>query len=747
MAEKLKIIPLGGLNEIGKNMTAYEYGGEIIVVDCGMAFPGDDMYGIDCVIPDVSYLIKNKSRIRGLFITHGHEDHIGAIPYVLKQINMPIYCTRFTAGLIKLKLEEHQLVKSTKLITVEAGKSVRAGKFTVEFIHVNHSIADSVAFAIHTKMGTIVHTGDFKIDSTPIDGEVIDLARLGELGKEGVLCLCADSTNVERPGFTPSEKVVGATFMRQFQNCDERIIVTTFASNVHRVQQVLDAAAQCGRKVAVTGRSMENMMKVSTELGYMKVPKNTLVDINKLKGLPKNKQVIVTTGSQGEEMSALYRMAFSTHKQVEIGAGDKVILSASAVPGNEVTVGRVINELFRKGATVIYDRADMLHVSGHACQEELKIIHALTKPRFFVPLHGEQRMLQIHCQLAQQMGMDRNHIAIADNGGVIEITGKSMKLSANSVPAGEVYVDGSGVGDVGAVVMRDRKRLAEDGMVVVVLSMSSHDHRLLCEPEIVTRGFVYVKESEGLMEELRKVAVKALEECRMDTMNDWASIKSEIKNAISGFLYKKTKRNPMILPGIMERDSSGRLTRYEKTGYLPPDFDRPMVKNPMLTLPNIDDTIAPDSLPMWRVQKEGYMSKRGIRVGMVSRPGGFEDSPEAEIISGGVSGKTWDAVAIGRHGNFLHWGFAASPDDMTEEARDVFANAVVYIAGFAGQTPVARKYNDRIITRHDITLRAFSATRRAYALNVETMKNHAARMEDLKHMICMTPTEKKIVLK
>ena len=540
MAEKLKIIPLGGLNEIGKNMTAYEYGGEIIVVDCGMAFPGDDMYGIDCVIPDVSYLIKNKSRIRGLFITHGHEDHIGAIPYVLKQINMPIYCTRFTAGLIKLKLEEHQLVKSTKLITVEAGKSVRAGKFTVEFIHVNHSIADSVAFAIHTKMGTIVHTGDFKIDSTPIDGEVIDLARLGELGKEGVLCLCADSTNVERPGFTPSEKVVGATFMRQFQNCDERIIVTTFASNVHRVQQVLDAAAQCGRKVAVTGRSMENMMKVSTELGYMKVPKNTLVDINKLKGLPKNKQVIVTTGSQGEEMSALYRMAFSTHKQVEIGAGDKVILSASAVPGNEVTVGRVINELFRKGATVVYDRADMLHVSGHACQEELKIIHALTKPRFFVPLHGEQRMLQIHCQLAQQMGMDRNHIAIADNGGVIEITGKSMKLSANSVPAGEVYVDGSGVGDVGAVVMRDRKRLAEDGMVVVVLPIATQDGALLSPPEIITRGFIYVKESGDLMKELQNVAMNAADSVTgsRKRSRDDGELRSAVKSAVSSYLFK-----------------------------------------------------------------------------------------------------------------------------------------------------------------------------------------------------------------
>ena len=547
MAEKLKIIPLGGLNEIGKNMTAYEYGGEIIVVDCGMAFPGDDMYGIDLIIPDVSYLIKNRTRIRGLFITHGHEDHIGAIPYVLKQVNMPIYCTRFTAGLIKLKLEEHGLVKSTKLITVEPGKSVRAGKFTVEFLHVNHSIADSVAFAIHTHMGTVVHTGDFKIDSTPIDGEVIDLARFGELGKEGVLALLADSTNVERPGFTPSEKTVGATFTRQFQGCDDRIIVTTFASNVHRIQQVLDAAAAFGRKVAVTGRSMENIMKVSTELGYMKVPKNTLVDINKIKGLPKNRQVIVTTGSQGEEMSALYRMAFSTHKQVELGAGDKVIISASAIPGNEVTVGRVINELFRKGVKVVYDRADMLHVSGHACQEELKIIHALTKPRFFVPLHGEQRMLQIHSQVAQQMGMDRNHIAIADNGAVIEITAKTIKVNG-SVPSGEVYVDGSGVGDVGAVVMRDRKRLAEDGMVVVVLPVSSHDGNLISEPEIITRGFIYVKESGDLMKELQGVARDAVENVRR--RRDDGELKGTVKSAVSSYLFKTTKRNPMVIPVV-----------------------------------------------------------------------------------------------------------------------------------------------------------------------------------------------------
>ncbi|MEG2176297.1 MAG: ribonuclease J [Oscillibacter sp.] len=549
MAEKLKVIPLGGLDEIGKNMTVYEAGGEIIVVDCGMAFPGDDQYGIDFIIPDVSYLIKNRARIRGLFITHGHEDHIGAIPHVLKQVNMPIYCTSFTAGLIKLKLEEHGLMKSTKLVVVEPGKPVRAGKFNVEFIHVNHSIPDAVAFAIHTSLGVVVHTGDFKIDSTPIDGGVIDLARFGELGKEGVLALMADSTNVERPGYTMSESVVGKTFMRQFQNCEERIIVTTFASNVHRIQQVLDAAAACGRKVAVTGRSMENMMRVSTELGYMKVPKNVLMDVAKIKGLPKNKQVIVTTGSQGEEMSALSRMAFSTHKQIELGAGDKVIISASAIPGNEVTVGRVINELFRKGVVVIYDRADMLHVSGHACQEELKIIHALTKPRFFVPLHGEQRMLQIHNKLAQDMGMDRNHIVIAENGSVIELTAKTIKLNG-SVPCGEVYVDGSGVGDVGAVVMRDRKRLAEDGMLVVVLPISANDGSLLSPPEIITRGFIYVKESESIMKELQTIAATAADGAPRGKHRDDSELRSAVKSAVTNYLYKTTKRNPMVIPVV-----------------------------------------------------------------------------------------------------------------------------------------------------------------------------------------------------
>ena len=549
MAEKLKIIPIGGLNEIGKNMTVYEYGGEIIVVDCGMAFPEEDMYGIDCVIPDVSYLIKNKNRLRGLFITHGHEDHIGAIPYVLKQVNMPIYCTRLTAGLIKLKLTEHGLLNSTKLITVEAGQTIKAGKFQVEFIHVNHSIADSVAFAIRTKMGVVVHTGDFKIDSTPIDGEVIDLARLGELGKEGVLALLADSTNVERAGYTASESAVGQTFMRQFSGCSKRIIVTTFASNVHRIQQVLDAAAACGRKVAVTGRSMENIMKVSTELGYMKVPKGTLVDMNRIKNLPPEQQVIVTTGSQGEEMSALYRMAFSTHKQVDIGAGDKVIISASAIPGNEITVGRVINELFRKGADVVYNKADMLHVSGHACQEELKIIHALTRPRFFIPLHGEQRMLQIHGRLAQQMGMAPNRVAIANNGDVIELTTKTMKCET-SIPAGEVYVDGGSAGEVGSVVLNDRKLLAEDGMVVIVLPISSHDNRLLTEPEIVTRGFVYVKESEDLLQELRNLAYDTVEAMSARKRKDDGEICRTVRSAVSSYLFKQTRRSPMVIPMI-----------------------------------------------------------------------------------------------------------------------------------------------------------------------------------------------------
>ena len=551
MAEKLKIIPLGGLNEIGKNMTAYEYGGEIIVVDCGMAFPGDDMYGIDCVIPDVSYLVKNKSRLRGLFITHGHEDHIGAIPYVLKQINLPIYCTRFTAGLIRLKLQEHRLLDSTKLVTVEAGQTVKAGKFQVEFIHVNHSIADSVAFAIHTRMGTVVHTGDFKIDSTPIDGEVIDLARFGALGKEGVLALLADSTNVERPGYTRSERSVGASFDALFRGCDQRIIVTTFASNVDRIQQIINVAASYGRKVAITGRSMENSLQVATELGYTEIPKGVLVDLNHIKSLPKDKVCIITTGSQGEAMSALFRIAFSTHRQVEIQPGDRVIISASAVPGNENSVNNIINELYRKKAEVVSENAGTLHVSGHACQDELKIIHALVRPKFFMPVHGEQRHLRTHARVAEEMGTPPQNIIIADVGRVVEFTHNSAQL-AGTVPSGRVFVDGYGVGDVGSVVLRDRRHLAQDGMIVVVVSLSGETGDLVSGPDIITRGFVYVKESEGLMDELREVALDSLEACQAQGMLDWASIKSAIKSEMSRYLYRKTKRNPMILPVIMD---------------------------------------------------------------------------------------------------------------------------------------------------------------------------------------------------
>ena len=551
MAEKLKIISLGGLNEIGKNLTVYEYGGDIVVVDCGMGFPDDDMYGIDVVIPDVSYLIKNQNKVRGIFITHGHEDHIGALPYVLRSLNAPIYATRMSAGLIRLKLEEHRLLDKTKIITCEAGDVIKAGKFTVEFIHVNHSIADAVAFAIKCPVGTCVHTGDFKIDATPIQGGMIDLARLGQLGNEGVLALLADSTNVERPGYTRSERSVGNSFDSLFKGCEERIIVTTFASNVDRLQQIIDVAARYGRRVAVTGRSMENAMKVSTELGYMNIPDGVLMDLNQIKSLPKNRVCIITTGSQGETMSALSRMAFSTHRQVDILPGDRIIISASAIPGNEHSIGNVINELYRKGAEVLNERELALHVSGHACQEELKIIHALVKPKFFIPVHGEQRMLQTHAKLAREMGMDSNHILISDIGRVMELTQNSARL-AGTVTAGQVFVDGLGVGDVGSVVLRDRRHLAQDGMIVVVMSMSGEDGSLVSGPDLITRGFVYVKESEGLMEELRQVALEAINSVDARYSTDWSAIKGAVKGDLSNYLYKKTKRSPMILPVIME---------------------------------------------------------------------------------------------------------------------------------------------------------------------------------------------------
>ena len=550
MAEKLKIIPLGGLDEIGKNITVLEYGKDMIIIDCGVGFPEEDMYGVDLVIPDFSYLVANQKKLRGMFITHGHEDHIGSIPYAMQQFSCPIHGTAMSNGLIKLKLEEHKIADKVKLITHKAGDIVKAGCFSVEFIHVNHSIADACALAVKTPVGTVVFTGDFKIDPTATDG-MINLARFGELGNEGVLALLADSTNVERAGYTPSENMVADSFDRQFKNCDQRIIVTTFASNMHRIRSILATAQKYGRKVAVTGRSMENMLKVAQELGYLKVKQGTIVDLNAIKSLPKNKIVIVSTGSQGENMSALYRMAFNTHKQVDITSGDRIIISASAIPGNEKSVSKIINELYRKGADVVYEKSEGLHVSGHACQEELKIVHGLLKPKFFLPAHGEQRMLQIHSKLAQSMGMNPKNIFIGEIGTMFELSAKTCKVKG-VVPAGKVFVDGTGVGDVGSVVLRDRKHLAEDGMIVVVVNLSAEDGSVITGPDIITRGFIYVKESEALMENLQEVAMEALERCQRKKVRDWTAIKTAIKNDLSGYLYKTTKRNPMILPVLTE---------------------------------------------------------------------------------------------------------------------------------------------------------------------------------------------------
>ena len=551
MTPKIKIIPLGGLGEIGKNMTAFECGSDIIVVDCGLGFPDEQMYGIDIVIPDIAYLKANASRIKGIILTHGHEDHIGAIPYVMKALDVPIYATPLTAALVELKLEEHDLLYNTQIFTKKAGDSFRLGCFTIEFINVNHSIADAVALAIKTPLGTIIHTGDFKIDITPIQGKMIDLPRLGQLGNEGVLALLSDSTNVEKPGYSVSEMKVGETFDRLFKNCDQRIIVTTFASNVYRLQQIIDVAAKYKRKVGITGRSMENILRVATVLGYLSVPEGVLMDIAQLNKMPKNKVVIISTGSQGEAMSALYRMAFSEHRQINIEPGDRVIVSASAIPGNENMISKVIDELFHKGAEVIYDSNTDLHVSGHASQEEQKMMLALVKPKYFIPVHGEYRMLVKHAELGKLMGVPPKNVVIAENGKVIEITKKSIKLNG-SVQSGAVMVDGTGVGDVGSVVMRDRHRLAEDGMVVVVVTLSSWDNAMLAEPEILTRGFVYVKEAEEILEELRRVTREAVSACQDAGIKDWSSIKSRIKSSVSAYLYKATKRSPMILPLISE---------------------------------------------------------------------------------------------------------------------------------------------------------------------------------------------------
>ena len=552
MTSKLRIIPLGGLGEIGKNMTVIEFGNDLLLIDCGMGFPDEDMYGIDVVLPDITYLRNNASRIRGLIITHGHEDHIGAVPYVLKELDVPIYTTPLTAALIELKLEEHDLLYNTQIFTKKAGSVFRIGCFSIEFIRVNHSIPDAVALAIKTPVGTIVHTGDFKIDLTPIFGGMIDLVRFGELGNEGVLALMSDSTNVETPGHSASERKVGESFDKLFQNCDKRIIITTFASNVHRLQQIINVAAKYHRKVAVTGRSMENVLRTAMVLGYMEVPEGVLMDLEQIKSQPKNRTVIISTGSQGEAMSALYRMAFAEHKQIQIDSGDRVIISASAIPGNENTISRVIDELFHKGAEVIYDRHTDLHVSGHACQEEQKMILALVKPKYFIPVHGEHRMLVKHAELGRMMGVAPKNVIIAENGKVIEFTKKGV-LCEDSVPAGAVLVDGSGgIGEVGSVVMRDRHRLAEDGMIVIVMTYSSYDHKLLAVPEILTRGFIYVKDSEDVIEEMSRVVMETVENCDSQEITDWNSIKTKVKSNLSGFLYKTTRRSPMILPVITE---------------------------------------------------------------------------------------------------------------------------------------------------------------------------------------------------
>lgn len=552
MTSKLKIIPLGGLGEIGKNMTVIEFGNDLILIDCGMGFPDEDMYGIDVVLPDITYLRNNASRIRAMIITHGHEDHIGAVPYVLKELDVPIYTTPLTAALIELKLEEHDLLYNTQIFTKKAGSVFRVGCFTIEFIRVNHSIPDAVALAIKTPVGTVVHTGDFKIDVTPISGGMTDLVRFGELGNEGVLVLMSDSTNVETPGHSASERKVGESFDKLFLNCDKRIIITTFASNVHRLQQIINVAAKYHRKVAVTGRSMENVLRTAMVLGYMDVPEGVLMDLDQIKTQPKNRTVIISTGSQGEAMSALYRMAFSEHKQIQVDNGDRVIISASAIPGNENTISRVIDELFHKGAEVIYDRHTDLHVSGHACQEEQKMMLALVKPKYFVPVHGEHRMLVKHAELGRLMGVAPKNVVIAENGFVIEFTKKGV-ICQDTVQAGAVLVDGSGgIGEVGSVVMRDRHKLAEDGMIVIVMTYSSHDHKLLAMPEILTRGFIYVKDSEELIEEMSRVVMETVESCEDQKINDWNSIKVKVKSNLSGYLYKSTRRSPMILPVITE---------------------------------------------------------------------------------------------------------------------------------------------------------------------------------------------------
>lgn len=547
---KLKIIPLGGLNEIGKNMTVFEYGNDIVVVDCGMAFPDEEMPGIDFVIPDFSYLTKNKEKVRAVVLTHGHEDHIGALPFFLNEFNVPVYGTNLTLGIVQNKLKEHGLLSKVKLNRISAGDVAKIGCFAFEAIRSNHSIADAVAYAIRTPVGVVVHMGDFKIDTTPIEGKMIDLARLGQLGNEGVLALMSDSTNVERPGYTQSERTVGSSLDHVFEATKKRIIVATFASNVHRVQQIINSAHKYGRKVAVAGRSMVTILEVAMNLGYTKIPEGVLIDIDDIKKYRPSQLVIITTGSQGEPMSALYRMAFSDHRKVELTKDDLVVVSANPIPGNEKLVSNVVNELFKKGAEVIYDSSDM-HVSGHACQEELKIIMGLTKPKYFIPVHGEYRHLKLHSDLAELMGVDKKNIMILDIGKVLEFGVDEAKITG-SVPSGKVLVDGLGVGDVGNIVLRDRKHLAQDGLIIVVVTISSQTHTIVSGPAVISRGFVYVRESETLMEEIEAVAKQCIEACIENKLHDWTTIKTNMKNKISDHIYHNTKRKPMILPVIME---------------------------------------------------------------------------------------------------------------------------------------------------------------------------------------------------
>ncbi len=549
---KLKIIPLGGLNEIGKNMTVIEYGNDIIVIDCGLAFPDGELLGVDIVIPDASYLVKNADKVRGIVLTHGHEDHIGALPYILKNLQVPVYGTRLTLGLVELKLSEHGVLGESTLKTIKAGSQIKLGSsFKVEFVRVNHSIADSVGLAITTPQGTIVHTGDFKIDTTPIESEMIDLARFGEIGKRGVLLLMSDSTNVERRGFTMSESSVGERFDDIFRNSQsKRIIVATFSSNIHRVQQIINAAVKYKRKIAVSGRSMLNVIDVAMKLGYLHVPENTIIDLDTINRYKPNQLVIITTGSQGEAMSALTRMAFSDHKKIELGIGDLVIFSSSPIPGNEKSVSNLINELFKKGVDVIYESLSEVHVSGHACSEELKIILSLIKPKYFMPVHGEHRHLVKHKQLAQAVGVKEKNIFIMDIGDTLEIDEKTAKIG-DKVCAGRVLVDGYGVGDVGNVVLRDRKHLGEDGIIVVVVGVDGSGN-ILSGPEVISRGFVYVKESGDLMEEIRDVVFDAVESARHKHGNDFTYFKSNVRNRLSDFIYEETKRKPMILPIVME---------------------------------------------------------------------------------------------------------------------------------------------------------------------------------------------------